>query len=92
MLLGVARYVAKTRCSNGTVYLFFQPGEEGYAGAREMIRDGLFERFPAQRVFALHNWPSLPAGTVGFNSGPMMVAIDRFSIRVTGKGGPEHGF
>lgn len=89
VLLGAAGYLARTRRFDGTVYLFFQPGEEGHAGAREMIRDGLFERFPAQRVFALHNWPSLPAGVVAFNSGPMMAAIDRFSIRVTGKGG--HG-
>ncbi len=89
ILLGAAHYLAQTRRFDGTVYLYFQPGEEGHAGAREMINDGLFERFPAERVFALHNWPSLPAGTVAFNSGPMMAAIDRFSIRVTGKGG--HG-
>ena len=89
ILLGAAKYLAGTRNFNGTVYLYFQPGEEGYAGAREMIRDGLFERFPADRVFALHNWPSLPAGTVAFNSGPMMAAIDRFSIEISGKGG--HG-
>jgi amidohydrolase len=89
VLLGAAKYLASTRRFNGTVYLFFQPGEEGHAGAREMVRDGLFERFPAQQVFALHNWPSLPAGTIAFNSGPMMAAIDRFSIQVQGKGG--HG-
>lgn len=89
MLLGAARYLASTRRFDGTVYLYFQPGEEGHAGARHMIEDGLFERFPAQRVFALHNWPSLPAGTIAYNRGPMMAAIDRFSIRVTGKGG--HG-
>jgi hippurate hydrolase len=89
MLLGAARYLAQTRRFNGTVYLYFQPGEEGYAGAREMIQDGLFERFPAQRVFALHNWPSLPAGHIGLNRGPMMAAIDRIHIRVQGQGG--HG-
>jgi hippurate hydrolase len=89
VLLGAAKYLAATRRFNGTVYLYFQPGEEGHAGAREMIDDGLFERFPAERVFALHNWPSLPAGTIAFNSGPMMAAIDRFSIRIEGKGG--HG-
>jgi hippurate hydrolase len=89
ILLGAARYLARTRRFNGRVYLYFQPGEEGHAGARAMIQDGLFERFPAERVFALHNWPSLPAGTVAFNRGPMMAAIDRFSIEVTGKGG--HG-
>ncbi len=54
-----------------------------------MTQDGLFERFPAQRVFALHNWPSLPVGTIAFNSGLMMAGIDRFSIKVKGKGG--HG-
>ncbi|QIM50743.1 M20 aminoacylase family protein [Hydrogenophaga crocea] len=89
ILLGTARYLSQTRRFNGTVYLFFQPGEEGHAGAREMIQEGLFERFPAQRVFALHNWPSLPAGHVGLNEGPMMAAIDRIHIRVQGKGG--HG-
>lgn len=89
ILLGAAKYLSQTRRFNGTVYLYFQPGEEGYAGAREMIKDGLFERFPPDRVFALHNWPSLPAGTIAFNSGPMMAAIDKFSIQVTGKGG--HG-
>lgn len=89
ILLGAAKYLAQTRDFDGTVYFFFQPGEEGHAGAREMIRDGLFERFPAQQVFALHNWPSLPAGTIALNPGPMMAAIDRFSIRVQGRGG--HG-
>lgn len=89
ILLGAARQLARTRRFDGRVYLYFQPGEEGHAGAREMIRDGLFERFPAERVFALHNWPSLPAGTIALNRGPMMAAIDRFSIEVTGKGG--HG-
>lgn len=89
VLLGAARYLVRTRRFNGKVFLYFQPGEEGHAGAREMIREGLFERFPADRVFALHNWPSLPAGMIAFNSGPMMAAIDKFSILVTGKGG--HG-
>ncbi|WP_438999780.1 M20 aminoacylase family protein [Variovorax beijingensis] len=89
ILLGAARYLAQTRRFDGTVYFFFQPGEEGHAGAREMIRDGLFERFPAERVFALHNWPSLPAGTIALNPGPMMAAIDKFSVRVQGQGG--HG-
>jgi hippurate hydrolase len=89
VLLGAARYLSTTRRFNGKVFLYFQPGEEGHAGAREMIRDGLFDRFPADKVFALHNWPSMPAGTIGFNRGPMMAAIDTFSIHVTGKGG--HG-
>jgi hippurate hydrolase len=89
MLLGAARYLAQTRNFNGTVYFYFQPGEEGHAGARAMIRDGLFEQFPADSVFALHNWPSLRAGTVGLNSGPMMAGIDVFKIRIKGHGG--HG-
>ena len=61
MLLAAARYLQETRNFDGTAYLIFQPGEEGYAGAKAMIEDGLFERFPAEQVFALHNWPGLPA-------------------------------
>jgi amidohydrolase len=89
ILLGAARYLAETRNFDGTVYLIFQPGEEGFAGAKAMIEDGLFERFPADEVYALHNWPRLPAGTIGLNSGPMMAAADRVEISVCGKGG--HG-
>jgi amidohydrolase len=89
MLLGAARCLAETRDFDGTVTFIFQPGEEGHAGARAMIEDGLFERFPADCVFALHNWPSLPAGIVGLNRGPMMAGIDVFKIRITGRGG--HG-
>ena len=61
MLLAAARYLHETRNFDGTAYLIFQPGEEGYAGAKAMIEDGLFERFPAEQVFALHNWPGLAA-------------------------------
>ena len=89
MLLGAARYLAATRHFNGTVNLIFQPGEEGFAGARAMIEDGLFERFPCDSVFAMHNWPSLPAGTIGLNGGAMMAAADRFEITIAGRGG--HG-
>ena len=89
MLLGAARQLAATRDFDGTVHLIFQPGEEGHAGARAMIEDDLFERFPCDAVFAMHNWPSLPAGTIGINEGPMMAAADRFEIVVTGRGG--HG-
>ena len=89
MLLGAARHLAATRDFDGTVHLIFQPGEEGYAGAREMIEDGLFERFPCDAVYAMHNWPSLPAGTIGIADGPMMAAADRFEIVITGRGG--HG-
>jgi hippurate hydrolase len=89
MLLGAARYLARTRNFDGTVHLIFQPGEEGHAGAKAMIDDGLFARFPCDAVYAMHNWPSLPAGTIGINDGPMMAAADRFEIVITGRGG--HG-
>ncbi|MCX7660043.1 MAG: M20 family metallopeptidase [Caldimonas manganoxidans] len=89
MLVGAARYLAETRRFDGTAYLIFQPGEEGFGGAKAMIDEGLFERFPAQAVYAMHNWPHLPAGRVGVAPGPMMAAADRIEITVTGKGG--HG-
>ncbi|MBI2770245.1 MAG: amidohydrolase [Burkholderiales bacterium] len=89
MLVGAARYLAETRNFDGTAVLIFQPGEEGFAGARAMIEDGLFERFPVQSVFAMHNWPAMKPGTVGINAGPMMAAADRVTIEITGKGG--HG-
>ncbi|MDB5942396.1 MAG: amidohydrolase [Ramlibacter sp.] len=89
MLVGAARYLAETRNFDGTAVLIFQPGEEGFAGAKAMIDDGLFERFPVQAVYAMHNWPAMKPGTVGINSGPMMAAADRVTIEITGKGG--HG-
>jgi amidohydrolase len=89
MLVGAARYLAETRNFDGTAVLIFQPGEEGFAGAKAMIDDGLFDRFPVQSVFAMHNWPAMKPGTVGINSGPMMAAADRVTIEITGKGG--HG-
>ena len=89
MLLGAARYLHETRRFDGTAYLIFQPGEEGYAGAKAMIEDGLFERFPADEVYALHNWPALPAGMIGLRPGPMMAAADRIEITIDGRGG--HG-
>jgi amidohydrolase len=89
MLVGAARYLAETRNFDGTAVLIFQPGEEGFAGAKAMIDDGLFERFPVQSVFAMHNWPAMKPGTIGINSGPMMAAADRVTIEITGKGG--HG-
>jgi len=87
MLLGAATLLAKRRDFNGTVHLIFQPGEEGGAGARRMMEEGLFERFPMRAVFALHNWPSLPAGEMGVRVGPIMASANRFEIRVRGKGG-----
>lgn len=89
MLLGAARYLNETRAFDGIAHLIFQPGEEGYAGAKAMIDDGLFERFPADRVFALHNWPALPAGKIGITPGPAMAAADRIEIVIDGRGG--HG-
>ena len=89
MLLAAARYLHETRDFDGVAFLIFQPGEEGYAGAKAMIDDGLFERFPAERVFALHNWPALPAGRIGITPGPAMAAADRIEIVVDGRGG--HG-
>ena len=89
MLLAAARYLHETRNFDGTAYLIFQPGEEGYAGAKEMIADGLFERFPAQQLFALHNWPGLPPGCIGITPGPAMAAADRIEIAIDGRGG--HG-
>ena len=89
MLLGAARYLAETRHFAGTAVLIFQPGEEGYAGAKAMIDDGLFDRFPVDAVYAMHNWPQLPAGTIAVNPGPMMAAADRVDIVINGRGG--HG-
>jgi len=89
MLVGAARYLAETRQFDGTAVLIFQPGEEGFAGAKAMIEDGLFERFPVQSVYAMHNWPQMKPGTVGINPGPMMAAADRITIEIGGKGG--HG-
>ncbi len=89
MLLGTARYLAATRRFDGTAYLIFQPGEEGYAGGKAMIDDGLFERFPADEIYALHNWPALRPGTIAVRPGPMMAAADRIEIHIEGRGG--HG-
>jgi amidohydrolase len=87
MLLCAARYLAETRRFNGRVHLIFQPAEEGQAGAQAMIDDGLFDRFPCAEIYALHNWPSLAAGTVATRPGPIMAAADRFEITVSGTGG-----
>ena len=89
MLVGAARYLAETRHFDGTAVLIFQPGEEGYAGAKAMIEDGLFARFPVDAVYGMHNWPAMRPGTVGINPGPMMAAADRITITITGRGG--HG-
>jgi hippurate hydrolase len=89
MLIGAARYLSETRNFDGKAVLIFQPGEEGYNGARAMMEDGLFERFPVRSIYAMHNWPAMRPGTVGINPGPMMAASDRITITITGRGG--HG-
>jgi amidohydrolase len=85
MLLGAARYLSENRNFNGTVYFIFQPAEEGRAGARQMIDDGLFEQFPADCVFGMHNFPELPLGHFAVKSGAMMASFDSFEITITGQ-------
>jgi len=87
MLLGAARHLARTRRFDGTVNFIFQPAEEGRGGARAMVQEGLFDRFPCDAVYALHNWPELPAGTAQTRPGAIMAAADRFDIVVRGRGG-----
>ncbi|GIL05695.1 MAG: hydrolase [Betaproteobacteria bacterium] len=86
MLLGAARYLAQTKPFDGTVVLIFQPAEEGGAGAQRMIDDGLFEKFPCDAVFGMHNWPGLKVGEFGVTPGPMMASSNEFEIRVVGRG------
>lgn len=86
MLLGAARVLKALPQLPGTVHFVFQPGEEGGAGARKMIDDGLFEHYPTEAVFGMHNWPGLPAGHFGLRTGPIMAAGSRFKITVKGKG------
>jgi len=87
MLLGAARHLARTRHFDGTVNFIFQPAEEGRGGARVMLEQGLFERFPCDAVYALHNWPDLPVGHAQTRPGPIMAAADRFDIVLRGRGG-----
>ncbi|MBS0544352.1 MAG: amidohydrolase [Proteobacteria bacterium] len=89
MLLGAAEYLAKTRNFNGTLNLIFQPAEEIMAGAPAMIADGLFERFPMDVMFGMHNMPGLPANKLHFTGGPIMAAVDNWEIVLTGVG--SHG-
>jgi hippurate hydrolase len=86
MLLGAAHYLSQNRNFDGTVYLIFQPAEEGGAGARRMMDDGLFERFPMDAVYGMHNWPGLAAGKFGVVAGPMMASSNEFRVVVKGKG------
>jgi len=89
MLLGTARYLAETRDFDGTVHFIFQPAEEGFGGARAMIKDGLFTQFPCDEIYGLHNAPNLNLGEIAIFPGPAMAAADFFDIVITGYGG--HG-
>lgn len=87
MLLGAAEALKALGDFDGTVYFIFQPAEEHEGGGRVMVEEGLFERFPMDMVFGLHNWPGLPAGSFGVTEGPVMAGTDRFEIEITGRGG-----
>lgn len=86
MLLAAAKYLAGRDDLKGKIHFIFQPAEEGYAGAQAMIDDGLFDQFPVDEVYALHNWPGLEAGVFAANPGPQMAAFDVFEIRLSGQG------
>jgi hippurate hydrolase len=87
MLVGAAEALHKLRDFDGTVYFIFQPAEEHEGGGRVMVEEGLFERFPMDMVFGLHNWPGMAAGAFGVTEGPVMAGADRFEIQITGRGG-----
>jgi hippurate hydrolase len=89
MLLGAARYLAETKSFNGTVHFIFQPAEEGLGGGRVMVEEGLFEKFPCDGVFALHNVPGLPVGHMAVRAGTLLASSDSWTIKVRAKG--SHG-
>jgi hippurate hydrolase len=95
MLLGAAKYLAETRKFDGVVHFVFQPAEENEGGGRVMVEEGLFERFPVESVYGMHNIPGMAAGTFAIRPGPMMASYDIFEITVTGRGShgamPHHG-
>src|SRR3546814_14597159 len=85
MLLAAARYLSEHRDFAGTVYVIFQPAEEGFSGAKAMIDDGLFTLFPMDAVFGMHNWPGMEAGTFGVVAGPIMASSNTFEVRPIGR-------
>jgi amidohydrolase len=87
MLLGAARYLTETRNFAGTAVVIFQPAEEGGGGGREMVKDGMMERFGVEEVYGMHNYPGLPVGEFAIRPGPMMAAADRIDIDIEGRGG-----
>jgi hippurate hydrolase len=91
MLLAAARHLARTRDFDGRVVLIFQPAEEGRGGAQAMLAEGLFERFPVEAVFGLHNWPGYPVGSLAASAGPVMASASVFDITVRGVGGHAAG-
>jgi hippurate hydrolase len=95
MMLGAAKYLAETRNFDGTVHVIFQPAEENFGGAKIMMDDGLFDRFPCDEVYGIHNMPNAPEGTFAWKVGPMMAAVANISITITGRGAhgafPHHG-
>jgi amidohydrolase len=87
MLMGAAKQLARSKNFRGTVHFIFQPAEENEGGGRVMIEEGLFDLFPCDAVYGMHNWPMAPMGTLAVNDGPMMAAFDVFEIKITGRGG-----
>ena len=87
MLLGAARYLSETRGFEGTAYVIFQPAEEHGGGGNVMVQEGLFQRFPVDQIYALHNWPGLAAGRIAVRAGPILAATDEIRIDVRGMGG-----
>ena len=89
MLLGAAKYLAETKDFDGTVYFIFQPAEEAEGGAEVMVKEGLFEKFPVEAIYGMHNWPGMPVGEFAIAPGPMMAAFDVFDLVIRGQG--SHG-
>ena len=87
MLLGAAKHLSSSKNFKGTVNFIFQPAEEGGGGGELMIKEGLFEMFPVDSVYGLHNWPGMPAGIFGVGSGPIMASVDTFDLTINGRGG-----